>query len=448
MRHALGPGADLYVLPAQRFRTAHLLVAFEQTLAPETVTFGSLLPRVLRRGTRRWPDMPSLAGHLEDLYGSSFGAAATKLGDLQVVEASFSCPGPAGLLEAVRAARRGERQAGSDPAGNLTRQGAVLLAETFQSPVPAGVWGDYVAEEKDGLARDIASVGDDRMSHALYRCVAEMCTGEPNSLHSLGRAEDLEEMTPDALERFRCSLVSEAPIVAYLAGPADDAAVEEIEEALAPLVRTPARARRPVAPSAPHPRPSQEREVVEAADVEQARLVIGVQTGTVLGDPDYPAQVLYNGLLGGFVSSRLFRRIREEAGLAYYAWSRLIATKGIILISCGIQEANYGQAVELIRRELDSLAKGDFTDTEFEGTRNSVLALAKALLDTPSGLMYGHLELRSTGHDVDEIAPWRLLQAVTPDQVRDFGRKPALDTIYLLGKQPTGRTQEARPTGD
>ena len=446
--HDLADGATLYVLPAPRFRTTHLLLAFRQTLSKDTVTSGALLPRVLRRGTRRWPNRPSLDGHLEDLYGASLRTDATKTGDQQVIEAAFSCPVP----ESLAAMGAG--------------QGVALLTELFSDPAPPGPargTGDglspiYVSEEKDALARDQAAISDDRMSYAHYRCLAEMCRGEPVALHSLGRSADLDGIDPASLDEFRRRLLATAPLTAYLAGPVDDRVRAQVAESLesglarwaetavaagkpgaprsiAPAVpRSIAPAPRSISPSAVHPRPDREREIIESADVEQARLVIGLQTGTALGHDDYPAQVLYNGLLGGFVHSRLFRRIREEAGLAYYAWSRLLSTKGIILISCGIQEAAYGQAVGLVRLELEALARGDFTEAEFEATRNSVLAAAKARLDSPGALIYGHLERVVAGRPPGEIAPWRDLAKVTAGEVREFARRPVIDTVYLLGR--------------
>jgi predicted Zn-dependent peptidase len=323
-----------------------------------------------------------------------------------------------------------------------------LLAEMFSQPArppgtphgeplsDEGLREDYFREEKEGLARDIAAIGDDRMSYSHYRCLVEMCRGEPFAEHSLGRPGELEALTAPALNAFRTELLTSAPFSAYLTGPTDDRTIERVAEGLSSFIKTVSGDGRPaIPPSAPHPRPVKEREVFEEADVEQARLVIGLQTGVLHGDPQHPAQVIFSGLLGGFVHSRLFRRIREEAGLAYYAWARVAPTKGIILISCGIQEKNYGKALDLIRKELESLGRGDFTGDEFEATRNSVLAQAKAALDSPAAMVYGHLERRAAGDDPEEMAPWRSLARVTAGEVKEFGSRPVIDTIYLLGRR-------------
>lgn len=393
--------------------------------------------------------MASLSGHLEDLYGASLETSSMKLGDHQVLEATFSCPSKASL-EAI---------GGDRGASRLPAHGATLVAEVFRDPAGpgdrpapgsrrvrsrfAGAGGregspaprlrpDYVREEKESLGRDIASISDDRMSYAHYRCLAEMCQGEPSALHSLGRAADLGGITPADLDAFRRTTLQTAPLVAYLAGPVDETTVAQVAEVFGEVAN--GYRRRSIAPSSAHGRPEREREIFESADVEQGRLVVGLRTGVLVGQAEAPAQALYNGLFGGFVHSRLFRRIREEAGLAYYAWSRVLPAKGIILVSCGIQEKSYEQAVDLIRRELAALAAGDFTDAEFEATRNSTLAVAKAELDSPSRLIYGHLERIAVGLELEEMTPWRALARVTAANVRGFAGRPVLDTIYLLGK--------------
>jgi predicted Zn-dependent peptidase len=350
--------------------------------------------------------------------------------------------------------------AGPRPEGLLVR-GAELLAEMFSRPAGAGggdgslearpgggegLDEDYVREEKAGLGRDLRALADDRTSWAHHRCVEEMCRGEPYALHALGRLPDLEGITGESLDAFRRELLARRSLSAYVVGPVDDRTVDFVSEALRPL----AAGRRAddgagsaaVPASVCHPLPSREREVREEADVEQARLVVGLATGTTLTDPAHPAQVLYNGLLGGFVHGRLFRRMREEAGLAYYVWSRVVALKGVIIISCGIKEEDYGRALDVIRQEVDSLARGRFSDREFEATRNSALAVARARLDSPSALVYGHLEHLAAGQVPDGIAPWRELEGVTAADVRDLARRAVVDTIYLLARGrrcPAGR---------
>jgi len=409
------------------------VITLAQTLSPGTVTAGALLPRVLIRGTRSLPDRTRLAEHLEDLFGAALGATSFKLGDHQVIEATFSSAGPGTLGE-----RDGDRLVEEG-----TRLAVELLADPARLPQGPGLREDYVAEEKDLLARDIAAIADDRLAYAHFRCLEEMCRGEPFALHSLGRAEDLPDLSAENLDAFRRSLLRTAPLTAYLIGRLDGRLAERVAAALTVLGGGGV-ARRKLPPPVAHPPPWREKEVFEQAEVTQARLVVGLQTGVTPVHPLFPAAVLWNGLLGGFVHSRLFRKVREERGLAYYAWSRLLAVKGVILISCGIEDDNYRLALDLVKREVDQLSRGSFSEAELEATRNSAVGVALAQLDSPTSLVYGHLERRAAGLDLTELAPWRALERTTPEEVREFGRRVRLDTVYLLGRRrPPGAGEEA-----
>jgi zinc protease len=54
----------------------------------------------------------------------------------------------------------------------------------------------------------------------------------------------------------------------------------------------------------------------EKTDVDQSIVVIG-HIGGRMGDPDYPAAIVMNSVLGGSFGSRLFRNVRTRMGLAY-----------------------------------------------------------------------------------------------------------------------------------
>src|SRR5438128_12701952 len=96
----------------------------------------------------------------------------------------------------------------------------------------------------------------------------------------------------------------------------------------------------------------------------------GVAIGAV-GVPrrqaDYQARNLPNLLFGRIgLYGRLGRNLRDEQGLAYYAFSSLDARTagGMWSISAGVNPANLGKALESIRGEMDRLRTEPFTREE------------------------------------------------------------------------------------
>ena len=63
----LAPGVILRAVQTKKFKTSMLSVTFLEPLTADHASLNALLPKVLRRGTQRHPDMESLSAALDDL---------------------------------------------------------------------------------------------------------------------------------------------------------------------------------------------------------------------------------------------------------------------------------------------------------------------------------------------------------------------------------------------
>ena len=68
---SLGPGIRLRCIPDSRFKQGCLSVQLVRPMAKEEAAMNALLPAVLLRGSRLHPDIRSITGRLDDLYGAS-----------------------------------------------------------------------------------------------------------------------------------------------------------------------------------------------------------------------------------------------------------------------------------------------------------------------------------------------------------------------------------------
>jgi predicted Zn-dependent peptidase len=105
--------------------------------------------------------------------------------------------------------------------------------------------------------------------------------------------------------------------------------------------------------------------VSRAKDIEQSHIFLG-RRGVHLVSDDYYAFILFNNILGGSMSSRLFQSIREEKGLAYsvYSMSSSFVDDGIFMIYAGIGEGNERVTVDAIREETERLATDGVSSDE------------------------------------------------------------------------------------
>ena len=96
----------------------------------------------------------------------------------------------------------------------------------------------------------------------------------------------------------------------------------------------------------------------------QGKLVIGLDIlPNELGDFRF-ISILYNAIFGNGVSSKLFQIVREKESLAYTAKSEYIAQKNNIFIRCGIECQNYEKATELIKKLLEDMKNGEFSEED------------------------------------------------------------------------------------
>ncbi len=140
-------------------------------------------------------------------------------------------------------------------------------------------------------------------------------------------------------------------------------------------------------------------------DTEQAHLCLGTR-GFSRTDPRRHAMAVLSTAVGGGMSSRLFRAIREDRGLVYSVYSAVAAyrTTGSFSVYLGCSPENLAEATEILGKELVEVRGG--LDTQ-------ELAIAKSQLigSTILGLEDSESRMTRNGKDVLVRGGFRPLQA-------------------------------------
>jgi predicted Zn-dependent peptidase len=224
--------------------------------------------------------------------------------------------------------------------------GDILLDSTYPN--------DAVERQKQTILREI-SAGCDAPAHlaqSLLRSAAwpnhplgEPIEGDPGEVAKLVRE--------DIIYFVQANYSSDRMIVAASGGVDHDDLVAHVRDAMWRLT--------PTAPRAPVARPGMFRSdiVLHEASTTQVYFAIGLDAGPYT-DQDRYALHLFNILLGGGMSSRLFRRIREELGLTYDIRTEYLAYRdgGLFLIEGSTAREHLVTALGRIFRELTVLASG------------------------------------------------------------------------------------------
>lgn len=425
----IGPGIHAHVLPAPRFKAVTVSVYLHRSLRADTVTETALLPSVLARGSRDLPTQADLTRALDTLYGAGVSATVVKSGETQSV---------AFHMDVID-----ERYL---PGGeDVWRRALDVLAGLVSRPLAedGAFRADYVDQEKTNLARQIEAIVNDKVRYAHFRCIQEMCRNEPFALPALGRAEDLPGIRPDDLFSAHQELLRTAPIDVFLVGgerPAD------LLPALREAFKWERGDLRAPAPTTTRPAPAEPRVVIEGQAVEQGKLALGYRTGVTLADDDYFALQAYNGTLGGFIHSKLFKNVREKASLAYYASSSADPMKGILVIQSGIEIDQYERALAIIEEQVDAMARGDISDEEMLYTKRGLIDRLRSSQDNPGAIIGTALAERLAGrrYTIDERL--RGIEGVTKEDVVRMASRVKLDTVYFLTNADDPRVNSAPAT--
>lgn len=404
-----------------KFKSAVMSISLLTPLKAETAAVNALIPSILRRGTVAHPDLQSLSAALDELYGGSIEPMVRKKGEAQCVGfvASF-------LDDAYT------------PDGNsVLKQAIELLCELLLQPcVMNGAFrSDYTEQEKANLKDRIAAELNDKRQYSVRRLVEEMCDREDYGVGSMGKADDVDAITPQmAWEQYR-ELLTHSQIELYYSGSANAHDVyalfcETLRDMGLPrewsydyeypetvVVSSPATVRR----------------VEETLNVNQGKLVMGFRTGGItMTSPRYPALAVCNALFGGTTTSKLFLNVREKLSLCYYASSALLKQKGILLVSSGIEFENEGRARHEILEQLDACQQGRFEDWELAGAKAYLLSSLRSIGDSQGRMEDWWLgqALVEQRQSPEELA--KSIGEVTPDEIVAAANAIELDTVYFL----------------
>ncbi len=164
---------------------------------------------------------------------------------------------------------------------------------------------------------------------------------------------------------------------------------------------------------------------VRPRDTEQAHLVLG-GPGLARDDKRRFAASLLNHVLGSGMSSRLFRVIREERGLAYAVYSFRIPymDTGGWGVYVGTTPSQATEVLRLVRKEIASVAASGITPEELERAKGHVKgSLAISMEDANSRMTaLGRAELTGVEHlGIGDLV--ERFDAVSEDDIVEVARE-------------------------
>lgn len=122
--------------------------------------------------------------------------------------------------------------------------------------------------------------------------------------------------------------------------------------------------------------------------LQQFHVAIGVKTSDYYSEERYPLALL-SAIVGVGMSSRLFKKLREEKGLVYnvYSFTDLFKSAGMSGIYFACSPENYRKTMDSIKDEFEKIQKNGIEHYELLKVKNQILTNIVMGYDSLSGRM-------------------------------------------------------------
>lgn len=277
-----------------------------------------------------------------------------------------------------------------------------------------------ISREREVQLASIKADEEEMTSVARNLLRQHLYEGHPFGLRTLGKPESVAKIGRDELEAFRDEyLVGGNGVIAIFGAVKADEVRAAVEKAFGPMP-----AGQPAIINPPQPKPlSASAEFTELRPKQQAVLMTGYHTVS-LEHPDRAALDLIDEACSD-LGSRLFLRIREEMGLAYFVGSSQLVglAKGAFTFYLGTDPAKLVEVKAALHEEIAKLATDGLTAEELTRAKAKIIGQQDIRNQSNDALAFSCALDELYGLGFDHQDRWREeVEAVTIEDIRRVAR--------------------------
>ena len=404
---------NIYKINSEKFKSIYFSINFTMPVNKRQISENALLSAVLGKSNKKFKTQKEIQMYLYSLYGANFDIGIEKFGDLYNIEFRGECINKKYVVNEV----------------------LEFLYDAIYNPnVLNGAFDEEVVErEKDFILNKIREVKDDKLRYGIRKMEELMCKDEPFSTYVYGDEDDIYKITSSDLYKRYNEVISNSCITFIISG--NLLGYEDIEEKVNNIFNNKLVSKLNYKELIYNQKLNHIQEVVEESQqTTQSVLSYGLRINNPNSNDFYKLSV-YNALLGGTPSSKLFQNFREKESLAYTVRSRYYRFKDIIIIYAGIQKENYEKAKLVLENEINKIKDGEISDEEFEASKKSIISDLKEWNDSKIALskmfISNLFSLKNDSLTLEQMVD--KFEKVTKQDIIDIASKITIEKIYFLG---------------
>ena len=241
-----------------------------------------------------------------------------------------------------------------------------ILSDMYLNPL---LPSSEIEKEKSVIIEEANMRRDIPQLHVQVLAQKQMFPDSPLGLDLIGTPETVKDITKaDIANYFKTGYTGASTIIAVCGNPKG----QDWEKKISARFKAKEQGLKPefemVSTST-----VKEQITPEIRKVDQAHLILSAQLFKKTDQRRYQASILRT-ILGGGMSSRLFREVREKRGLGYYIKTDTdwYADTGLFTVSAGVKTACIEEATRAILGEIKDLQKNGPTKSELKRAKSQL----------------------------------------------------------------------------
>lgn len=410
----LQEGVELHFIESDKFTTNRIRVRFAAEMSEQTVAGRVLVANLLEMGNQDYPSAQRLRMRLAELYGAHFSTSVSKRGRVHFVDLTISYINPHYLPEQE----------------DITGEIIDFLETCLFKPLKNGsaFKEDVFAVEKNNLLSFLETEVEDNFYHADVEMSKLYYEDEAVQIPRVGRIDLVEQVTAETAFKTYSNMLRLDKIDIFVLGQVDQALVQEKFSSFSFKYRNP---KLELEYQQAYSKVTRER--VERKEARQSILELAYHLQVVYNDVNYPALLVFNGLLGAFSHSKLFMNVREKESLAYTIGSQISIFSGMLKIYAGINRQDKLKAIKLIRQQVMALKQGKFTEDDLNLTKNMLVHSATLAQDRQNNLLEQVYNQVTMGQRNVTLEEWiEAVNKVSREDILRVGQLVRLQAVYFM----------------
>ena len=409
---------NIHTIKTDRFKTVHMEIIFRKNIVKEELVNYAFLVDMLMESSKNYPKRKDVITKLEELYKLVVYGTTVKTGN--VLNSNF-------MADFIDPKFIDEE--------NYLENVIKFIFEMLMNPNATNEEFDLKEFNfvKERLKREIKSIDENPFKSSMRKAIEAMDKSSVTAFPLMGSVEELEGITPGSLYKYYKKLFKDNTCDIFIIGDVDsDNIVSLIQKYFKHRYINSNKLVLRVDNK-------EKKKVTTKEDVSenlQANLVMIYNIGELPEVERHVTMQVFNYIFGsGGLTSKLYKKIREENSLCYNISTLYLKYDELIAIHISLDTANVKRAVSMVKKCLKEMQTGDFLDSDLEDAKKSISLALDLTSDNNSSLLNNYVF-----HEFDNLPlieeKKKSLAKLTKEDVVNVSKKLKLNTIYVLkGKE-------------